>query len=80
MARSRSRSASSFTDCADAAAQVESPDTELARLIREQREDQRQDRFGLRSTVLGDCLRGIGVILNDDLPRGRDRRANPDGQ
>jgi hypothetical protein len=57
---------------------TESRDAELERLIREQSEDQRQDRCGLRSTVLGECLRGVGVILNDDLPRSRDRGAYRD--
>ncbi len=44
---------------------------ELARLVREQRDDQRQDRTGLRSTLLGECLRGVGVNLDDELPRRR---------
>jgi hypothetical protein len=60
-------------------ARVETAEDELARLIREQREDQRQDRTGLRSTLLGECLRGVGVWLDDDLPRGS-RRPSMDEQ
>lgn len=58
---------------------VESAEDELARLMREQREDQRQDRQGLRSTLLGECLRGVGVCLDDDLPR-KSRLPNMDEQ
>jgi hypothetical protein len=58
---------------------VETAEDELARLIREQREDQRQDRQGLRSTLLGECLRGVGVCLDDDLPR-KSRLPNMDEQ
>lgn len=60
-------------------ARVETAEDELARLIREQREDQKQDRHGLRSTLLGECLRGVGVCLDDDLPR-KSRLPNMDEQ
>lgn len=54
-------------------ASSETPEEELDRLVREQRDDQLQDRIGLRRTVLGDCLRGIGVRDDDRAPRGRTR-------
>lgn len=57
----------------------ETASAELARLIREQRDDQRQDLTGLRRTVLGDCLRGIGVRLVDERPP-RSRLPNMDEQ
>jgi hypothetical protein len=66
------------TSCAesDAGAEAnrasrETLEEELARLIREQREDQRQDRIGLQGTVLGKCLRGIGIRVDDWTPRKR---------
>jgi hypothetical protein len=72
MARSTRPRAQDAADVADAPVS-ESPADELARLIREQRQDQRQGRR-LRSTLLGECLRGVGVVLVDDLPRSRPRR------
>jgi hypothetical protein len=58
---------------AESRASCETSEEELARLVREQRDDQLQDRIGLRRTVLGDCLRGIGVRDDDCAPRGRTR-------
>jgi hypothetical protein len=55
----------------------ETPDEELARLVREQRDDQRQDSAGLRSTVLGDTLRGIGVAP-DAFARDLNGQGNED--
>jgi hypothetical protein len=57
----------------------ETREHELARLVREQREDQRQEKTGLRRTVLGDVLRGIGVCLDDDGPPRRPSRHGVDG-
>jgi hypothetical protein len=53
----------------------EKRDQELARLIREQRED---DTTELRRTVLGDVLRGVGVCLDDDRPTCRPSRYGVD--
>jgi hypothetical protein len=38
---------------------------ELARLVREQQDDAGQDLTGLRSTVLGECLRRMGIAHYD---------------
>jgi hypothetical protein len=57
----------------------ESREEELARLVREQREDRREDKTGMRRTVLGDVLRGIGVCLDADGPPRRPSRHGVDG-
>jgi hypothetical protein len=79
MPRSNTLAELDGADTSRNAPRVDSATSELERLIREQRADQKQDRTGLRSTVLGDVLRGVGVHLLDSLPR-RSRLPNMDEQ